>query len=80
VLRIGGGPDRPKRDISPEAAAGGRVGGGGKARQGRRRELGNGGRKEGMEWLQKRAADCSRLARTPRRTEASGPGGHHSLR
>jgi hypothetical protein len=44
VLRIGGGPDRPKRDISPEAAAAGGWRWEGEARQGRRRGLGNGGR------------------------------------
>jgi hypothetical protein len=56
VLRIGGGPDRPKRDISPEAAAAG-AGGGGKARQ-ERRELGD---RERKEWpQQKQAADSSR--------------------
>jgi len=74
VSRIGGGPDRPKRDISPEPEAA-RDGGLEERRvdegwEGERDRRGWGGKGKGAAT---KAADSSRLARTRHGETTSGP-------
>ena len=91
MSRIGGGPDRPKRDISPEIRRRGarRVDGGGKARDwemagnGRPSGTGRGRREQSQRGAATKAADSSRLrthADAAGAKRASGPRGYNVRR